>query len=320
MLDGADNIATGFSSPKAAAHGTARAHNAHTGIAAKKGRPLRDFAQILPKKQIYLDLKPSAVYPLRRPIGKGSAHWEKPSAIPKRTKGTKMSLKLKVLGFGLLAVMATGALAAMNASASVTGHFTHDAATNHATVVGTENFHTVHSLSFQRTAPTGTNSGAPIICTNASYHGLAPAKTVDVLQVTPTYSGCLTTGDGAHGSVVVHTNGCSYTFRSNSNASIHKPTEHATVTVDCPAGKAIVITHPNCEITVGPQALKGVTYTTTLEGKHSLTVNVTVSHIAGQFHGGLCVFLGTSQIFDMNGAVTVKGFDTAGNQVNITAT
>lgn len=233
-----------------------------------------------------------------------------------------MSLKLKILGLGLLAVMATGAFAAMNASALTTGHFTHDAGTNHATIKGEEIFHSAHSLSFRRTQPTNTFTGEPIVCTNATYHGVAPSKNLTTLEVTPTYSGCATTNSASWGSVIVHHNGCTYTFHSNSNASTHKPTEHATVTVDCPDGQAIEITHPECTITIPAQNLKGATYTTITDpnGKHALTVNITITHIKGYFHGGLCIFLGTEKEFDMNGAVTVRGFDTPGNQVNITAT
>jgi hypothetical protein len=208
----------------------------------------------------------------------------------------------------------------MNASATVTGHFTNDASNGHATIVGTENYGTTHMLEFQRTEPTGTPTGAAIACTEATYHGTVAAASVNSITVTPTYKNCATTG-GTWGEVVVTMNECDYTFRSNSNASTHKPTAHATVTVDCPVGKAIEIHHPNCTITVPGQTPKGgVTYTTTVEGKHALTVNVTATHIAGEFHGGICIFLGTNKEFDMNGAVTVKGENTNKEQVNITAT
>jgi len=232
-----------------------------------------------------------------------------------------MSLKLKVLGLGLLAVMATSAFAVMNASATTNGHFTHEGPNVTATIVGTENgIHSAHSLSFQATEPTGEFSGAAIVCAKASYHGTASAKTVTELDVTPSYSGCITTGTATN--VTVTTNGCTYTFFSNTKASTTPPTGHATVTVKCPAGQAIVIDHPNCTMTVPHQTLTGATYATTVEGKHSLTVNITISHIAAQYHGGICIFLGTNHIFDMNGSVTVTAQASATNkeQVAITAT
>lgn len=231
-----------------------------------------------------------------------------------------MSLKLKVLGLGLLAVMATSAFAVMNASATVTGHFTHDAV-GHATVVGTEIYGTKHMLEFHRTEPTGTYVGAPIACTEASYHGTVTTATVQSITITPTYKNCATT-DGVWGEVDVTMNECDYTFRSNTAASANPPTAHATVTVDCPAGKAIEIHHPNCTITVPAQTPKGgATYTTVTENnKHALTVDITATHIVGYYHGGLCIFLGTTKEFDMTGSVTVKGLNPTNEPVNITAT
>jgi hypothetical protein len=233
-----------------------------------------------------------------------------------------MSLKLKILGLGVLAVMATSAFAVMNASATVSGHFTHDAATNHATIVAAEEFEKPDSLKFQATEPTNTNSGLPIVCEEATYHGLAAAKTTTSLTVAPKYGKCLTTGK-TPGEITVTPNGCTYTFFSNSAAvNPPGPTTHATVNVNCPVGQKIEIHHPDCTISVHPQTgLKGATYTTTtVNNKHALTVNVTITHIKSTYHGGICIFLGTNHEFDMTGAVKVSGFDTAGVPVNITAT
>lgn len=223
-----------------------------------------------------------------------------------------MSIKLKALGLGLLAAMAMGSFAVVNASATVSGHFTSDI--EHTILVGTENLHTSHFLEFENEG-----GSTPIVCTEASYSGTIGPKTVQSVQVFPTYSKCETKGAGNPGSVVVHMNGCSYTFGSNS-------TGHGTATVDCPVGQTIVITHPNCTIRIPGQAPSatrltgGLTYTTTLETKHALTVDVTVSKITGHYEGGICIFLGTSQNFRMNGSVTVRGTDTAGVPVNITQT
>ena len=229
-----------------------------------------------------------------------------------------MSIKLKALGLGLVAAMAMAAFAAVNASAlSGTGHFTHDAPTNHATIVGTENG-APHDLVFKREG-----TGDPgITCTHAAYHGLAPAKTVTSVTVTPTYTNCATEDEpvGAWGNVTVTMNGCAFNLFSRTAG-------HGTVEVHCPVGKAIEIHHPNCTITVPAQKPSettmtgGIIYDTTTEGgKHTLTPTVTVKKITGHFHGGICIFLGTSHKFEMNGALTVEGKDTAGNRVNITHT
>lgn len=239
-----------------------------------------------------------------------------------------MRFRLKALGLSVLAITAFAAYTVVNASATTTGHFESDV--EHASVVGTESHHTSHFLRFQRTEPTGTFTGDPIVCTNANYSGTVIGKTQTVLEITPSYSTCSTTIENPeHDEVKVTMNGCKYTFFSNSNASTHNPTAHGTVAIDCEIGKAIEVHHPNCTMTVKAQTPSsnpvrltgGVTYTTTLENnKHALTVNVTVGHIASEFHGGICIFLGTNKLFDMNGSVTVKGTNTAGDQVNITAT
>jgi hypothetical protein len=229
-----------------------------------------------------------------------------------------MSLKLKVLGLGVLAIMAMSAFAAISASAKVAGHFTHEGTANHVIVKGEESFHTSHFLQFQHTNSEGKADGKPIECTEAKYEGTAATKTVTVIQMTAAYSGCRTQ-EGAAGEVSVTMNGCSYTFFSGG-------TKHGTVAVDCPVGSAIEVHHPNCTITIGAQTpttnglTNGVSYTTTVEGKHALTANVTVGNIAGQYHGGICIFLGTPQNFDMNGSVTIKGFNTDGTQAGITHT
>lgn len=231
-----------------------------------------------------------------------------------------MRTTLTACSIGLLALLATGAFAAINASATVNGHFTNDAPNGHATVVGFETYGTTHMTELQRTEPTGTSTGASIACTNASYHGTLNAITTESITVAPTYSGCATTG-GTWGEVVITTNGCTYTFRSTSGASTEPPTHHATVSVVCPAGKSIEIHHPNCTFTIPSQTLSGITYTTIVENtKHAITLNATVTHIKGEFHGGICIFLGTPKEFDLLGALTVIGQDTNGGPVNITAT
>lgn len=245
------------------------------------------------------------------------------AALSIQEKGNIMSLKLKVLGLGLLAVMATSAFAVMNASATVTGHFTHDAAGGHATIVGTENFsEPKHITEFHRTATTGGEyTGAAITCTKTTYHGTVATATTQELTITPDYTECGTTG-GTWNEVTVTMNNCDYTFKSNTAASASPPTADATVTIDCPVGSSIEIHHPNCTIIVPAQTPKGgVSYTRIIENnKHAITVDVTATHIVGYFHGGACIFLGTTKEFDMTGGATVKGTTTTGEQVNITAT
>jgi hypothetical protein len=94
-----------------------------------------------------------------------------------------------------------------------------------------------------------------------------------------------------------------------------------TVSVNC----TITITHPNCTITVPNNAankhLHGITYDQIVtDGKHAITVTSNVKKIAGEFHGGICVFLGTNHTFEMIGSATVWGDDALGGRVNVTHT
>jgi hypothetical protein len=216
-----------------------------------------------------------------------------------------MSLKLKALGLGVLTMLACSAFAAMNAGANSPGHFVSE---NHHTIIkGLESGdHRLHL--------TGDFGDGQIGCNKAEYHATSTGTTVESITVTPTYSECLTTG-GTPGSVTVTHNGCNYTFTMTTGAP-------SPVHLSCPTGKAIEIHHPNCTITVaGPQTVNNaVEYTTDMRnGKHSITMHV-AAKFNSQYHGGICIFLGTSHTGELNGSSTVWGEDTLGNPVGITAT
>ncbi|HYP55460.1 MAG TPA: hypothetical protein VEQ41_04065 [Solirubrobacterales bacterium] len=230
-----------------------------------------------------------------------------------------MSMKLRVLGLGILAVMATSAFAVMNASANTpaNSHFVADPP-NHNTlnVEGTETFPGPHNLSFFRTdANTQTIGGSlPIKCTHAVYKGQltgAATTTTQALRVRPEYKECSTGGEGPH-NIPVHVPAtCGnnvYEFTSGNPGTIH---------VNCP----ITITHPNCHITVPAQTVSGATYTNVVgaSGKHEITVHINVQHITGHFEGGICVFLGTSHRFEMVGSATVRALSGVA-PVNVTHT
>lgn len=224
-----------------------------------------------------------------------------------------MSIKLKALGLGLLALLATS-LFVVNASATKAGHFVSDV--DHVIIKGTESNPGNHNMKFQRTNPEGNPVGLPIECTHVHYHATVPlgVTTTDEIQVTPRYTNCATQG-GVWGEVSVHHEaGCGTNVLKFTSAEAGKK---ATVDVEC----QITITHPNCTIRIPKQTLSGVTYDTVEEAnKHAITVTSTVRGITGNFEGGACIFLGTSQKFDMDGSATVWGEDTDGNRVNITAT
>lgn len=217
-----------------------------------------------------------------------------------------MSLKFKALGLGLLAIMATSAFAVMNAGASTGGHFVSEI--EKTTIVGTESGN--HRLHFTSHASEG-----EIGCESASYHGSTSSATVTQLDITPTYANCYTTTSGTKFSV--HHNGCTYRFTVATGGT------NGTADLNCSGTNAIVITHPNCEITVSPnnnQNLSGIHYTRVTEnGKHAITLDVAVQ-FQTTYHGGICIFLGTTQVGTLKGSVTVRGENSKGEPVGITAT
>lgn len=222
-----------------------------------------------------------------------------------------MLQKFKQLSAGSLVVLAIGAYGSMSATATTSGHFVSDL--SHSVIEITESG--PHQVQFSV-------DEIPYICEKTAYAGTTGASTATSLTVVPTYDDCRTEG-GSAGEITASTNGCAFVFASNSAASIHVPTGHATLTLTCPAGKAIVLKHAGCEFVMPPQSLKaGATFTTTVSatGKHELTVNTTVTDITTHYEAGACIFLGTSHKGAMVGSTTLKALNTAGEQVNFTAT
>lgn len=214
-----------------------------------------------------------------------------------------MSIKLKALGLGLLAAMAMSAVAVMNAGAETGGHFT--SSITHTEIDGTESGD--HQLHFVKE---GGAAGERIGCINDSYEGTITGTTATEIEITPTWSTCSTTSEGAT-HFEIHENGCKFVFTVSKSA-------HSTAHLNCPTGNAIEITHPNCNITVPPQTVNGVAYPS--DGAGGITLESTVKGIESQYHGGICIFLGTTHKSEMNGSVTVVGTDTENKKATIAAT
>jgi hypothetical protein len=236
-----------------------------------------------------------------------------------RLKGTMMSIKLKALGLSLLAVLAASAFAVMNASAESqpTAHFTSGSHNTQVLVFENPTSGT-HALELSQPGFTG------IVCHEPSYAVTNIGTTADHITVKPTYKKCTTTG-GNPGSVTVHPNGCEFTFTTPNKESAK--TEH-TVTLNCPTGKSIQITHATCTVSIHHVEVKGVGYTTTVESapgtiggpKHSITLTVNVAFPQTR-HGGFCSLLATNATGTLSGSATVFGKDPlSNNQIDITAT
>lgn len=225
-----------------------------------------------------------------------------------------MSIKLKALGVGLLAMVAAGAIAVMNASAesSATGHFTCEV--SHC-ILDVSDTLEPHQLELVSPGLTG------IVCNESSYEVTVNAATVtQITAANPKYGKCHTTGDNtiAH-PVTIEMNGCDYVFTQPNKESVK--TEH-TVSLVCPAGKTVILHHEGCEITIDPvEHIKGVGYTTIVQSeKHAITLTAEVTGFTETFHAGFCLLLGTSHPGELKGSATITGTDTLQNPVGITAT
>jgi len=218
--------------------------------------------------------------------------------------------KFRVLSLGILAVLSVTAFGVVSATADTGGHFT--SSVHHTTLVGTETALPPHRLHFTEE---GKSEEDWIGCDKDHYTGTLTVTTAESITITPNWSECYTTGT-PNTKFDIHENGCHFTFTIGDTGT------HHTVHLTCPEGKAIEITHQNCNITVKPSTHLGVVYKTdtTSNKKHSITLEVTVKGIASEYHSGLCIFLGTNHVSEMRGSVTVEGRNTAEEPVDITAT
>jgi hypothetical protein len=219
-----------------------------------------------------------------------------------------MSMRSKALSGGIVAMMVTAGYGAISATAETGGHFVSE--TTHTLVVGTGGPGTSHRTHLSAEGTEG-QSG----CENVSYVGTAVSSTVESITISPSYEKCTTTNTSANLPVTV--NGCTQTF------TVAPGGVSGTVDVLCPAGKAIEVHHPNCTITIASannKNLSGVTYTRVTENaKHAITLDLNVT-FETTYHGGICIFLGTPHKERITGSLTIRGFDTDGSQVSITAT
>jgi hypothetical protein len=219
-----------------------------------------------------------------------------------------MSLKLKALGLGLIASMAFGAVAVMNASANGAGHFV-TTGNSHAEIKGFAAPGTLHNLHIVNHGLEG-----EIGCATQSYTATTTTETTTSLTVTPAYSGCTTTSNGQ--AVPIDVNGCTYTFTVAAGTT--NSTEQ-TIHLICPAGQSLKITHPNCTVSIHPQASSGTTYT-----KHTTIFSIPIWHqhieVKTTRHG-LCQFIApTAGASTFKGSMTLKAFNTVGSQISLTAT
>jgi hypothetical protein len=219
-----------------------------------------------------------------------------------------LSLKLKTLGLGILAITATAGLLGANAAATGGGHFVFDTA--HTTVEGTQ---ALFSEEFEFTNH-GLEGG--VICTGGYFEETNTSSTESELLMPPQYEFCHTTGSTTN--IPIHENGCVYRLTVAAGTTDQK---EQTFHLTCQTGKAIVITHPNCTISIPPQSVKtGTTYTRKEKFlRHLITVD-THAEMTMHYEAGICIFLGTNHTGTLNGSTEIAAYNTNGELVGITAT
>jgi len=201
-----------------------------------------------------------------------------------------------------LSIIGTNVIAA---SATVTGHFTSDSAVETLLDIS-EPTGTAHALKV-------TGGTTEVTCHKATYNSKIMGATVISVIVTPTYENCT---DQSGGAASVTMNGCRFEIKS-------RTTGHGTTHLLCSAGVKVQVHAAGNTLSFSPQTPTkgGLTYTTTTEnGKHALTVDVTAEELHYECHG-TCMFSGTNRVNGtLTGSVTVTGTDPNGSPINITST
>jgi hypothetical protein len=139
---------------------------------------------------------------------------------------------------------------------------------------------------------------------DTKYHGTVAGLTFTAFTLKPTFTACRTTNGTA---VTGQPHDCVYQFTSRAEPT----TKHATLHLNCGAGKGITLTHNNCTISIQPQTLSGVSYKPTQWlGTESLTVEFTITNAKYTQHNGACALLGTTrEDGKLTGGLIVKAWE-----------
>jgi len=219
-----------------------------------------------------------------------------------------MGQKLKALGVGLLAIITASFFTVTDATALSGGHFVTPSA--ETLIKGEESGS--HRLEFTIHGVEGS-----IVCNEAQYvDNQNVGETAVEVLIIPSYGECHTTGSET--GIPIHMNQCRYLF-TVAEELFTEQTAHLI----CPGSATIVITHPNCTITIAPQTiLGGLTYERVIEEEKYAITLVSKAVFNVQFHGGVCILVGTNHTGTLSGSVTVRAFEypKGGKQIDLKAT
>lgn len=218
-----------------------------------------------------------------------------------------MTRYLKVLVLMVLAAITSGAMAAQ-ASAVVEHSFTSSA--NSTVLTGTNINENVFSL---------TSSPIEWGCESTTFSGTVSEAKVDQIAIHPEFAGCQ--WNGAEATTV--TEGCNYVLDSDTTTSSEFPSqEHASVSVQCEAGKYIGVSISGCVLKISNgsgenQSLHGTRYEVSGSGSSAdIKINWTVRTMHFTATGSWCALLGISTGTynggDFDGTTTLKGYEDNG--------
>jgi hypothetical protein len=212
-----------------------------------------------------------------------------------------MLSKLKSVSILLGALAALATFSVVSASAS---EFTSEAV--HTDLKGTQ--HTEDVFSF--------NAGN-VTCKEINYTGTMTAAKTTTIELTPVYISCKAFG---FINTTIDHEGCNFKFSTEAGTENNE----GNVSIVCPPGKVMKVTGFTCEVTIPAQTnLKKVTYTNQNSGgpkERDITVDLNLVGVLTYTQHSLS-FPGCLKASFINGtytgAITLKGFNLAGNQVGL---
>jgi len=190
-------------------------------------------------------------------------------------------------------------------TATTGGHFT--TGTAHTTWRGT--VHTMNVFTF---------FGQEVGCSEATYEGTTAFTTTESVSIVPNYEKCEFGLNGEYEGVVgVTTNECFFQLTIGKQAEADN-----TAHLVCPPGKQMEFHLINQRMAIPPQTFEGVAFTPTSEfGTNALTIDFTATGMTVHCEAGIyCAVSGTQWLGGLDGSLTMRGLDTAGEPVAIQAT
>jgi hypothetical protein len=212
---------------------------------------------------------------------------------------------MRRLLFALASALLVSVLGAPSASAETGGFFEFDEPINqHTTItVSGGGNHALHFVAPELSSEVGCGS---------TLEGTEVWNTTAHITLRAAFSGCTVTSSGAK--VPIDSNGCWITLKM-AKAPVHETEQ--TAVLECPEGKSLTITRPECTIVIPNQFFTGVTYGQATNGnKPALTVSFD-SKLIFRYEAGVCTFFGTNQTGTLRGSQTLKGWRTDGEPAKV---